>query len=91
MVTRTTRIANRTGFHARPANLFVEMASRFISAIHVIHRGQQANARSVVSLMLLEATAGAEITIAADGADEIAAVNALTELIDREFDEPSSQ
>jgi phosphotransferase system HPr (HPr) family protein len=69
MVTGTFTILNSSGFHARPAGLFVKTASRFCSSIKVVSGKQTANGKSILSLMLLGATPGAEITIEARGED----------------------
>ena len=91
MFARTVRIPNRTGLHARPATLFVETASRFTSTISVATGEQEVDARSVLGLMLLEAIAGVEITIKAQGEDEVTAVNSLIGLVERSFDEGEPQ
>ena len=87
MVTGTFTILNRSGFHARPAGLFVKTASRFRSSIKVVSGKQTADGKSILSLMLLGATPGAEITIEARGEDEAEALNALAELITGRFGE----
>ena len=87
MVTATLTILNRSGFHARPAGLFVETASRFRSIIKVANGKQTANGKSILSLMLLGATPGTEITIEAQGEDEAEALNALAKLIAGRFGE----
>jgi phosphocarrier protein len=87
MVTGTFTILNSSGFHARPAGLFVETASRFRSVIKVVSGKQTANGKSILSLMLLGATPGAEITIEARGEDEAEALNALAELVAGRFGE----
>jgi phosphotransferase system HPr (HPr) family protein len=87
MVTGTFSILNSTGFHARPAGLFVETASRFRSVIKVVSGKQAADGKSILSLMLLGATPGAEITIEARGEDEAEALNALAELVTGRFGE----
>jgi phosphocarrier protein len=87
MVTTTLTILNRSGFHARPAGLFVQTASRFRSVIKVVSGKQTADGKSILSLMLLGATPGAEITIEAQGEDEAEALNALAELITGRFGE----
>ena len=87
MFARTVAIANRTGLHARPATLFVETAKRFRSDVRVARGSETVDAKSVVGLMLLEATAGTTITITAEGIDEVAAVTALVDLIGRGFEE----
>ena len=87
MVTRTFTILNSSGFHARPAGLFVKTASRYCSSIKVVSGKQTANGKSILSLMLLGATPGAEITIEAQGEDEAEALNALAELVTGRFGE----
>jgi phosphocarrier protein HPr len=87
MVTGAFTILNKSGFHARPAGLFVKTASRFRSVIKVVSGEQTANGKSILSLMLLGATPGAEITIEALGEDEAEALNALAELITGRFGE----
>ena len=87
MVTGTFTILNTSGFHARPAGLFVETASRFRSVIKVVNGKQAADGKSILGLMLLGATPGAEITIEARGEDEAEALNALAELIAGRFGE----
>jgi phosphocarrier protein len=87
MVTRTFTILNSSGFHARPAGLFVKTASRFRSVIKVVSGKQTANGKSILSLMLLGATPGAEITIEARGEDEAEALHALAELVTGRFGE----
>jgi phosphocarrier protein len=84
---RTVVIGSRAGLHARPATLFVETASRFRCDVRVARGEQAVDAKTVVGLMLLEALGGTAITITAEGDDEVAAVNALVELVERGFDE----
>jgi phosphotransferase system HPr (HPr) family protein len=87
MVTTTLTILNSSGFHARPAGLFVETASRFRSVIKVVNGKQAADGKSVLGLMLLGAMPGAEIRIEAQGEDEAEALKALAELIAGRFGE----
>lgn len=87
MFTRTVAITNTTGLHARPATLFVETAKRFRSDVRVARGGDAVDAKSVVGLMLLEAVGGTAITITAEGVDEVAAVTALAELVERGFED----
>jgi phosphocarrier protein len=87
MVTATLTILNRSGFHARPAGLFVQTASRFRSIIKVVSGKQTADGKSILSLMLLGATPGTEITIEAQGEDEAEALNALADLVAGRFGE----
>jgi phosphotransferase system HPr (HPr) family protein len=84
---RTVVVGSRAGLHARPATLFVETASRFRCDVRVSSGGPDVDAKSVVGLMLLEAVRGTAITITAQGADEVAAVTALAELVERGVEE----
>ena len=90
MYTRTVTLANQTGFHVRPATLFMETANKFRAAVSVVKEQQTADGKSAISLMLLQATAGTRLTIAAEGEDEVAAVDALVDLVERRFGEDGS-
>ena len=81
MFSRTLTIRSKSGLHARPAAVFAETAGRFLSAVAVTKGGQRVDGKSVLSLMLLEANRGAEVTIEAEGEDEVAAVNQLADLL----------
>jgi phosphocarrier protein FPr len=70
-------IRNKTGLHARPARVFVDIAKRFQSTIRVAHGEKQVNAKSLISVLTLGVTSGQRISIDVDGADEAAAVAAL--------------
>jgi phosphotransferase system HPr (HPr) family protein len=87
MYAKRVVLANSTGFHVRPATLFTETANRFRSTVRVLKEAQAADGKSAISLMLLEAGQGTELTIEANGDDEIAMVDALVDLIDRQFGE----
>jgi phosphocarrier protein HPr len=88
MYTRQVRLDNKTGFHVRPATLFMDAANRFRATVHVFTADRVADGKSAISLMLLEAQRGTELTIQGSGDDEVAAVEALVALVQRRFDEP---
>ena len=73
--------------HARAAARFVRVASTFTAKIRVDRDGRAIDGKSIMGLLLLAAARGATITIAADGPDELAALDALTGLVERGFDE----
>lgn len=85
MHARRVILDNATGFHVRPATLFMETANRFQSAIRVVRDTRVADGKSAISLMLLEAPQGTALTIEAFGEDEVAAVDALADLVERRF------
>ena len=81
-------ILNKEGFHARPAQLFVEKSNKFQSQIKVRKEdGREADGKSILGLMTLELTRGKNITIEADGPDEKEAVQVLSQLIESKFGE----
>jgi phosphocarrier protein HPr len=84
---RTTEktVLNPSGIHARPGALFVRAAAGFASAITIenLDRGTAPiNAKSILSVMGSGIAQGHRIRIAADGADEDAAIEALEALVD---------
>ncbi len=80
-------ISNRLGLHARPAMSFVDTASTFSATIRV-HKGEQiVDGKSIMQLMMLAATQGTELEISAEGDDADNAIQALTTLVERNFDE----
>lgn len=87
MTSRTLKVLSTAGLHARPAGLFIETANRFRSAIRVAKGDREVNGKSVLGLMLLEITAGSELTITAEGEDEEQALEALSALITGRFGE----
>jgi len=83
----TATICNRLGLHARSASTFVKTASAFSSAISVTSQFATANGKSIMSMLLLQASKGAEITLEISGDDEAEAMAALVALIENGFGE----
>jgi phosphocarrier protein len=80
-------IKNRLGLHARPAMYFVDTANQFSSEVEVCKDGQHVDGKSIMHLMMLAATQGTRLTIRAKGSDAQEAIQTLSELIERNFDE----
>jgi phosphocarrier protein len=80
-------IENRLGLHARPAAMFVKIASRHRANIWVQKDDERVNGKSILGLMTLAAAKGTKLEISADGADAEKAVQELGLLIQRRFDE----
>ena len=83
----TTTIENSAGIHARPASLFVQTASKFDSEIRIKAKDKSIDAKSILMIMSLGLVKGTEITISADGCDEVEAVMTLCDLVDEKFGE----
>jgi phosphocarrier protein HPr len=80
-------VANRLGLHARAAARFVHLASRFQAQVRVTRGAQTMDGKSIMGILLLAAAAGTLLTVAADGQDEQAAVDALCGFIESGFGE----
>ncbi|HIA72365.1 MAG TPA: HPr family phosphocarrier protein [Phycisphaerales bacterium] len=86
--TKTVKIQNRLGMHARPAMLFAEIAGKFSASITVGHKdSDQVDAKSIMQLMMLAATEGTALIINADGDDANDAISELVELVTSGFNE----
>lgn len=70
------------GLHARPATVFVEVASKFASEIRVEFNGKSANGKAMASLLKLGVEGGSTICLVASGPDADAALQALKEAIE---------
>lgn len=82
-------IINKLGLHARAASKLVATASRHESRIEVTNpSGQKADAKSIMSVLMLAASKGVVLDIEASGPDEDDALAAVCELINNRFDEP---
>ncbi|WP_269220455.1 HPr family phosphocarrier protein [Brevundimonas vesicularis] len=86
-VTATLNICNTRGLHARASAKFVKLASSFESEIHVTRDGVTVDARSIMGLLMLGAGIGCSIDVSAEGPDAEEAMEALTDLVGRKFDE----
>jgi phosphocarrier protein len=84
-IDRTVTIINRLGLHARPAGEFVKTASKFKSKITISKGELEVNGKSIMGVMTLAAECGSEVTVRADGVDAESAVDALANVLGREF------
>ncbi|MBM85508.1 MAG: HPr family phosphocarrier protein [Rhodospirillaceae bacterium] len=84
---RCVTILNKLGLHARAAAKFVKIAEEFRCQISVSKDGETVSGRSIMGLMMLAATPGSIIQLAAHGADATEAVDLIAKLIERKFDE----
>ena len=80
-------IENPVGLHARPAVLFVRKANSYSSSIMMERDGEVANAKSILSVLALDARCGARIQLEAEGLDEEEAITGLLDLIRSNFGE----
>jgi len=82
MVSKEVSVKNPTGLHARPATLLVKKASSFKSDVSVEYNGKKANVKSLIGVLSLGVTKGANITVIANGEDEEVACEEVAKLIE---------
>ena len=80
-------IVNRLGLHARPAAMFVRIASRHRAEIWVSKEEEEINGKSIMGLMMLAAGQGSKLLIRCDGPDADKAMEELEELVKAGFNE----
>lgn len=87
MVSETVTIINKLGLHARAASKFIACTSAFSAEVELETVDKTADGKSIMSVMMLAASRGTELTIRCTGSDEEAALAAIKDLIARRFDE----
>lgn len=87
MSQRTVRIGSAVGLHARPASLFVQAASRQAVRVTIAKAGNNpVDARSILSVLALDARNGDEVILATDGDGDDEALAELAALLERDLD-----
>lgn len=89
MVEEKVCVTGALGLHARAAANLVRTASRFQSTLTIerIDNGVQADAKSILSILMLAAHRGTQLRLKGDGPDERQAMDAVVALFSRAFDE----
>ena len=82
MVSKEVIVNNGTGLHARPATLLVKKASSFKSDVSIEFNGKKANVKSLIGVLSVGVTKGANITVTASGDDETLAAEEIAKLIE---------
>ena len=85
--TKTLKVINRFGLHARPAAMVVEAASRFDCEVTLTKDGMSANGKSIMSVMLLAAEPGSEVELVAEGPQAQPAAEDIEQLFQARFNE----
>jgi len=80
-------IPNRLGLHARPAAMFVRIASRYRSEIWVSKEGEEVNGKSIMGLMMLAAGQGSKLHVRCEGPDADKAMEEIEALVKAGFNE----
>lgn len=85
---RTVPITNVRGLHARASRKVAELALTYEDTIIMVRReDEEADARSLMDLMMLGAGVGTEVELDAEGPQAIEALDAIEALIRAKFHE----
>ena len=87
MVEKDITIINRLGLHARACAKLVKAAAHYESRVELLQGEESADAKSIMSLMMLAAPQGSQLTLKAEGADAQAATAEIMQLINERFGE----
>ena len=89
MVEHYLSVTSRLGLHARAAAKLVRVAGEFQSSVKLQRRdgNVSADAKSILSVLMLAATRGTELRLIAEGPDEQEALDAVLALFMTEFGE----
>lgn len=84
---RVAVIGSSVGLHARPASLFVQAAARQSVKVTISKDGSvPADARSILSVLALDARRGDQVELAAEGDGAADALDELVSLLERDLD-----
>jgi phosphocarrier protein len=85
---RTVAIVNVRGLHARASRKLAELALTYDATTIIVRReDEEADARSLMDLMMLGAGVGSTVELDAEGPEAEAALNAIEALISSKFHE----
>lgn len=85
MTSRSVKITNQLGMHARAAARFVHAATAYDCQVRVSVGGRDMDGKSIMGILLLAAARGAVMTIVTDGPEEARACDALCRLVESGF------
>ncbi|WP_192458332.1 PTS phosphocarrier protein NPr [Musicola keenii] len=87
-VRQTVEVKNRLGMHARPAMKLFELVQSFDAEVLLRNEsGTEAEASSVIAMLMLDSAKGRYIEVEATGPDEEQALAAVIQLFEAGFDE----
>ncbi|GKW25487.1 phosphohistidinoprotein-hexose phosphotransferase [Pectobacterium brasiliense] len=87
-VRQTVEIKNKLGMHARPAMKLFELVQSFDAEVILRNdSGTEAEASSVIAMLMLDSAKGRLIEVEATGPDEEQALAAVIKLFEAGFDE----
>ena len=87
VVTKELTIINKLGLHARAASKLAQLCQQFSATINLELEEKEADASSIMAIMLLAGGQGKTVKVTAQGVDAPQALQAISQLISDKFDE----
>lgn len=87
MKEEVVKVNLKVGLHARPAAIFVQKASKFLSSIYLELDGKRVEGKSIIGVMSLGVAHGAEVKLITRGEDEEEAMAELKEFLQSDFED----
>ncbi len=84
-------IKNKSGLHARPAAIFVQVANKYDSEVTVKKGKLEINGKSIMGILMLAAGKGSQVTLKVDGEDAEKAMAELEMVLAGEIDSPEGE
>ena len=83
-ITKEITVKNAQGLHARPAALFVQIASRYNSEVTIQKDNERVNGKSIMGLLTLGVQPGVKVILEIDGEDAEKVIVELEELLTKD-------
>ena len=80
-------ITNKLGLHARAASKLAQLSQQFDADVTIVLDDKEANASSIMALMLLAGGQGKTVKVITEGKDAEQALICISQLITDKFDE----
>ncbi len=87
IVSKELTIINKLGLHARAARQLAQLCQKFSAEITLSLEEKEADASSIMAIMLLAGAQGKTVKVTAQGTDAPEALAAIGQLIGDKFDE----
>ena len=82
MPEQTVKLTNDVGLHARPAAVFSKASAEFTCDVKVEKDGNDANDKSIMSVLKLDVKGGDTVTLRTSGENEDVALTELVKVVE---------
>ena len=81
MISKQSVVKCESGLHNKQATYFIQKANEFQSSIWIEMENRKINAKSLLGVLSMGVIQGMNVTLIADGSDEEAAVEELSQML----------